>query len=356
MISVDKFLSLLEKSHFQQWLFCLLLVIYLGGCTRDIEPVQLSGATMGTTWHISYIKPKVAPDQAHLQSGVEEILDTVNQRMSTYLAESEISQFNALETNTWFAVSPDVFAVLSAALAVGRQSEGAYDVTVGPLVELWGFGSSGVVSSPPKAPEIAVQMRQIGQGNLRLDSTNSHIMKLEDLSLDFSSLAKGYAVDRVADWMISKGVDRFMIEVGGELRLSGLSGRGDFWRIAIEQPEAPGGSVAATMDLIDVAVATSGDYRNYFEANGQRYSHMIDPRSGYPIAHDLVSVTVVHQSCMIADAWATALTVLGSERALAVAQAQGLAVYFIRRVGDDFEHSHTSLFSDFLAPPDSLDR
>jgi thiamine biosynthesis lipoprotein len=354
MTSVDKFLPLLEKSHFCKWLFCLLLVVSLGGCSGDVEPVQLSGATMGTTWHISYIKPKVIPDQDQLQSGVEEILETVNQRMSTYLAESEISQFNAAEANTWFTVSSDVFTVLSTALDVGRQSEGAYDVTVAPLVELWGFGSSGVVSHPPKELEITALMRQIGQGNLRLDDTNSSILKQRDLSLDFSSLAKGYAVDRLADWMISKGVDRFMIEVGGELRLSGLSGRGDFWRIAIEQPEAPGGSVAATMDLTDVAVATSGDYRNYFEADGQRYSHMIDPRSGYPIAHDLVSVTVVHQNCMIADAWATALTVLGSERALAVAQAQGLAVYFIRRVGDDFEHSHTSLFSDFLAPPGSL--
>ena len=353
MISVDKFLSLPEKSHFQKWLFCLLLVIYLGGCTRDIDPVQLSGATMGTTWHISYITPKVVPDQDQLQSGVEDILETVNQRMSTYLPESEMSQFNTLETNTWFKVSPEFFAVLSAALEIGRQSEGAYDVTVAPLVELWGFGSSGVVSHPPKALEITTQMLNIGQGNLRLDRANAHIMKLQELSLDFSSLAKGYAVDRVAEWMISKGVDRFMIEVGGELRLSGISGRGDSWRIAIEQPEAPGGSVAVTMGLTDVAVATSGDYRNYFVAEGQRYSHMIDPRSGYPIAHDLVSVTVVHQNCMIADAWATALTVLGSERAMAVAQAQGLAVYFIRRVGGDFEHSHTSLFSDYLASPGS---
>jgi thiamine biosynthesis lipoprotein len=140
-----------------------------------------------------------------------------------------------------------------------------------------------------------------------------------------------------------------MVELGGEMRLSGLSGRGDGWRIAIEQPESSGRSVAATINLTDMAVSTSGNYRNYFEADGKRYSHIIDPRTGYPVAHDLVSVTMVHPNCMIADAWTTALMVLGAERGMAVAQAQGLAVYFIRRVNGKFVHSHTPLFSAYLS-------
>jgi thiamine biosynthesis lipoprotein len=146
----------------------------------------------------------------------------------------------------------------------------------------------------------------------------------------------------------AQGVRRYMVEVGGEMRLSGLSGRGDPWRIAIEEPKISERSIAITLSLTDVAIATSGDYRNYFEANGRRYSHSIDPRTGYPVTHDLVSVTVVHQSCMMADAWATALTVLGAEKAMAVAQAQGLAVYFIRRLDDEFVHSQTPLFSAYL--------
>lgn len=352
MTSVVKFLSTLQQSHLREWLFCLLLAVCLAGCSRKVEPVQLTGTTMGTTWHVSYIGATPGPSPDQLQSGIEGLLEQLNLSMSTYLADSQISQFNALEANTWFRTSPDFFQVLSTALEVGRQSEEAYDVTVAPLVDLWGFGPGGIVSLPPTEQEIAALMNRVGQSNLRLDKENFSVMKLNNLSLDFSSLAKGYAVDRVAEWLLEKGVDRFMVEVGGEMRLSGLSGRADLWRIAIEQPENSSRSVAITINLTGAAVATSGDYRNYFEVDGQRFSHMIDPRSGYPIAHDLVSVTVVHPSCMIADAWATALAVLGADRAMVVAQAQGLAVYFIRRVGDDFVHSHTPLFSDYLAPPE----
>jgi thiamine biosynthesis lipoprotein len=351
MTSVVKFLSTPQKkSHLSEWLFFFVQKGFLAGCSREVAPVQLAGETMGTTWHVSYIEPSagLSPDQ--LQSGIEGLLEQINLSMSTYLGDSQISQFNALETNTWFKATPDFFQVLSAALEVGRQSEGAYDITVAPLVELWGFGPGGVISRPPTEQEVAALMGRIGQGNLRLDSQNVSVMKLSDLSLDFSSLAKGYGVDRIAQWLREKGVDRFMVEVGGEMRLSGLSGRGDLWRIAIEQPENIGRSVATAINLTGTAVATSGDYRNYFEADGQRYSHMIDPRSGYPITHDLVSVTVVHPSCMTADAWATALAVLGAKRAMVVAQAQGLAVYFIRRVGDELVHSHTPLFADYLVP------
>jgi thiamine biosynthesis lipoprotein len=239
--------------------------------------------------------------------------------------------------------------VLEAALEVGRDSDGAYDVTVGPLVDLWGFGPGESISTPPAAQDIDALMERIGQDGLRLDRAASSVMKLGELSLDFSSLAKGFAVDEVADWLLAQGVDRFMVEVGGELRLAGASGRGDPWRIAIERPESTGRSAVAALGLTDVAVATSGDYRNYFEVDGQRFSHMIDPRTGRPVAHDLVSVTVVHPRCMLADAWATALSVLGAADAMAVAQAQGLAVYLIRRVGDDFVYSHTPAFSRYLA-------
>jgi len=299
---------------------------------------------------VSYIDPPAGLSPDKLQSGIESLLEQIDLDMSTYLASSQISQFNALEKNTWFKATPDFFQVLRTALEVGRQSEGAYDVTVAPLVELWGFGRGGVISHPPAEQEVTALMGRIGQGNIRLDHKNVSVMKLSDLSLDFSSLAKGYGVDRVAQWLSENGVDRFLVEVGGEMRLSGLSGRGDVWRIAIEQPENTNRSVATIISLTDAAVATSGDYRNYFEADGQRYSHMIDPRSGYPITHDLVSVTVVHPSCMTADAWATALAVLGARRAMAVAQAQGLAVYFIRREGDELVHSHTPFFADYLAP------
>ena len=336
------------QSHSREWLFCLLALFLLAGCDRQTPPVQLGGDIMGTTWGVSYIEgpPELTPDQ--LQQGVEALLAQVNLSMSTYRPDSEISEFNAIDTQTWFSSSAEFFAVLVAALDVGQKSEGAYDVTVGALVDLWGFGPGDIIDVPPAKGEIADLMSRVGQVNLRLDAQNRSILKQSDLSVDVSSLAKGYAVDRVAQWLSAQGVRRYMVEVGGEMRLSGLSGRGDPWRIAIEEPKVSERSIAIALSLTDVAIATSGDYRNYFEADGRRYSHSIDPRTGYPVTHDLVSVTVAHQSCMMADAWATALTVLGAEKAMAVAQAQGLAVYFIRRLDDEFVHSHTPLFSAYL--------
>ena len=338
------------QSHSREWLFCLLALFFLVGCDRQIPPIQLGGDIMGTTWGVSYIEgpPELTPRQ--VQAGVEALLARVNLSMSTYRTDSEISEFNAVDTQTWFSSSAEFFAVLKAALDVGQKSKGAYDVTVGALVDLWGFGPGNMIEDPPAKDEIADLMSGVGQANLRLDVQNGRILKQSNLSVDVSSLAKGYAVDRVAEWLSAQGVSRYMVEVGGEMRLSGLSGRGDPWRIAIEQPKVSDRAIAITLSLTDVSIATSGDYRNYFEAEGRRYSHSIDPRTGYPVTHDLVSVTVVHQSCMMADAWATALTVLGAKDAMAVAQAQGLAVYFIRRLDDEFVHSQTPLFAAYLPP------
>jgi FAD:protein FMN transferase len=338
------------QSHSRGWLFCFLWAFFLAGCERQPEPVQLAGDSMGTTWHVSYISDSPELTNVQVQHGIEAQLEQVNRSMSTYMNDSEISRFNALDPHTWFETSPEFFTVLSAALDVGQKSKGAYDVTVMPLVNLWGFGPKGITDTAPHARDITRLLEQVGQDHVRLDSENHRVMKLRELSLDFSSLAKGYGVDRIAQWLSAQGIHRFMVEVGGEMRLGGLSARDDPWRIAIEQPESSGRSVAVTIALSDVGIATSGDYRNFFEAEGRRYSHLIDPRTGYPVAHDLVSVTVVHASSMIADAWATALTVLGAERAMAVAQEQGLAVYFIRRVGDEFVHSHTPLFTPYLGP------
>jgi thiamine biosynthesis lipoprotein len=351
MILAARVLPVPRQSHSREWLFCLFIMVSLAACSGETPPTQLAGATMGTTWHVSYLPAASAPAVEDLQLGIEAQLEQVNSSMSTYRPDSEISRFNALDSGEWFIASPDFFRVLTTALDIGQLSEGAYDVTVAPLVDLWGFGPDGIVDEPPSDHEIALLMPQVGQNKLQVDAERFGVMKRSALTVDFSSLAKGFAVDQVAEWLLAQGIERFMVEVGGEMRLSGLSGRGDPWRIAIEQPEISRREIATTVSLSDVALATSGDYRNYFELNGQRYSHSIDPRTGYPVAHDLVSVTVVHSSCMIADAWATALTVLGAERAMVVAKTQGLAVYFIRRVEDGFDQSHTPQFSRYLGEP-----
>jgi thiamine biosynthesis lipoprotein len=324
---------------------CLAL---LGACGERQATLQLAGQSMGTSWHVTVIEAPGTPSTAALQAGIEGVLEAVEASMSTYRRESEISRFNRAPPGEWQTLSGDFYTVLAAALEIGAQSGGAYDVTVAPLVELWGFGAAGGIDEPPPEQSIREMLERVGQQRLQLDGERQRVRKLGEVSLDLSSIAKGYAVDRIAGWLVQQGMDRYLVEVGGEMKLSGLSMRGDPWRIAIEKPAAGGRSVAVAVSLTDVGVATSGDYRNFFEAGGRRYSHTIDPRTGYPVDHELVSVTVVHPSAMTADAWATALTVLGPADGAAVAEARALAVYFITRKGKSFEVSHTPAFEPYL--------
>lgn len=344
--------NVLEKSHLKRWLFCyvLLICILLQGCAAE-EPVrELSGHTMGTTWHVTYTPSgglrDVAPDDVH--QAIAEILDDVNRSMSTYRADSEISQFNQTNPAQWFAVSEQFMTVLQAAIDIGNASQGAYDVTVGPLVNLWGFGPDASNDIVPEEIELMELLGQVGQRHLTVDKPAHRILKSDALSLDFSSIAKGYGVDRVADWLGRSGVKDYLVEVGGEMRLLGKNPKGSAWRIAIEQPESTVGTVATAISLSNAALATSGDYRNYFEVNGKRYSHTIDPRTGYPIVHDLVSVTVVHASAMIADGWATAFMVMGAQQAMEVALEQHLAVYLIQRTASDHYSSYSPEFAQYL--------
>ena len=338
------------RSHSREWLFCVVTLLALNACGRGEAPVQVNGAVMGTTWNLTYLSSGTSADAAAVHRGVQAELDAVNAALSTYLDDSEISRFNADHGADWIALSADFLTVLEAALQVGRQSGGAYDVTIAPLVDLWGFGPGGPVTSPPAAERIELLLAQVGQRHLELDTGRGAARKLSPVSVDFSSLAKGYAVDRAAAWLLQQGIENFLLEVGGEMRLSGLSARGDAWRVAIEQPLPDRRDPAAVVVLSDLAVATSGDYRNYFEIDGRRYSHTLDPRTGRPVEHDLVSVTVVHPSAMLADAWATALAVLGEGAGRTVARDRGLAVYFIHRTADGFSHSHTPAFEPYLDP------
>ncbi|MCR9104769.1 MAG: FAD:protein FMN transferase [Gammaproteobacteria bacterium] len=303
---------------------------------------------MGTTWQVTYLPVAGAPERTAVEQLIVAQLDAVNESMSTYREDSEISRFSTAPVGVPLSVSQGFLEVLQAALAVGERSQGAYDVTLAPLVELWGFGPAEPLDEPPAHQRIVDVLAQTGQAALQVDRSALTVTKLAPRSLDFSSLAKGYAVDRVALALEAAGIGRYLVEVGGEMRVAGLSHRDDLWRVAIEQPDAASRSVARTIELTDAAIATSGDYRNFVEFNGQRYSHSIDPRTGYPVLHDLVSVTVVHPSAMLADAWATALLVLGAQEAGQVARRHHLAAYFIRRQGEALQHTFTEDFSRYI--------
>lgn len=301
---------------------------------------------MGTWYHISWSGEAGGPDTSVVQAGVERILEHVNASMSTYLPDSEISRFNDLNPGEWFTPTAGLLQVFEQARQVSLASDGAYDVTVAPLVDLWGFGPERH-STPPGIDEINATLAWVGEQYIELDD-GGRMRKLRPLQLDLSSIAKGYGVDRVSLWLSEQRIDNHMVEIGGEIRVRGLSPRGSPWRIAVEQPDPLQREVAAVLELVDVAVATSGDYRNFFELDGERYSHTIDPHTGRPVRHELVSVTVLQPSAAMADAWATALATLGRQRSLQLAEALGLPVYLISREGDGFRVDKSTAIETYL--------
>ena len=327
----------------------LLAFCCLAGCAADERPVQMGGAVFGTTWSLTYLGAPDGVSPTQVQSEVNAAFALVNESMNHYDPTSLISEFNALPAQTPIEVDWDFTYVLSAAIELTDATRGAYDVSVSALSDLWGFGPEGPRQFPDAA-DIEMTLTQVGVAQLHWESKTRTLSKrAPGLKLDFSSLAKGYAVDLGADALEDLDIPHFMLEVGGEVRVRGSSPRGDAWRIAVERPD-PGAQrgIQAALTVSDTGIATSGDYRNFFERDGQRYSHLIDPRSGYPIHHDVVSVTVVHGSAMMADAWATALTVLGSAEAMVLAEERGLAVYLLKRSGDTLEAFSSTAMAQWM--------
>jgi thiamine biosynthesis lipoprotein len=307
-----------------------------GGAIRDF-----SGRSMGTSWSVRLV---AAPDDAcgYLQAGLQQQLDLVVAEMSHWEADSDLGRFNRAGEGSWQALQPAFFDVLSFAMDVGRASGGAYDPCAGALVNLWGFGPHGRFDQPgfvrPSDELVAEARARLVERPVLLEREGRRALQPGGVQLDLSSVAKGYSVDRLAHYMKTHGVQHYLVEVGGELRGAGVKPDGQPWWVALEEvgDVAPAASADASpaelvLALHGLAVATSGDYRRYFELDGRRYSHTIDPRSGMPIANELASVTVVHAQCMAADAWSTALTVLGPEQGLRMAERQGLAARFVAR-------------------------
>ena len=303
-----------------------------------VEALHMSGRTMGTTYNVKYRPTPNTPTLKAMQREVDALLAEINHTMSTYDQESELSRFNRLRTTDWVPASGSLRAVLKAALEIGAQSEGAFDITVGPLVNLWGFGPEVHPDRIPLEREIAAARMRSGLDKITLNDTQQAIRKHRpDVFLDLSGIAKGYGVDQVAELMTTHGIDHYMVEIGGEIRVHGLKEHDTPWRIAIEKPLPSERSVQTMLALSDIALATSGNYRNFFEIAGRRYSHTIDPTTGWPVDNHLVSVTVLAETSMRADGWATAFQVLGPERGMAIAERLNLPVLFVVERDGQFE-------------------
>ena len=339
-----KLSCLWQTTLFASWRSVFLLVIVvLNGCSNKPEVLTISGTKMGTTYHITIIADQLPPDD--LEQQIEQLLSKVDNSMSTYKKDSEISQFNRLSVGKTMTISNEFLEVVKISQKIWQLSNGAFDPTIGPLVDLWGFGPGERHDSIPSAKAIVQTKAQIGFDSVVLEENN--LSKTKPVALDLSAVAKGYAVDRVADLLEMLALPDYLVEIGGEIRVSGFNADGVAWRIAMEQPQLFA-EVDQVIAITDIAVATSGDYRNYFERDGVRYSHTIDPKTGMPIDHNLASVTVLSESCAVADAWATAFSVMGAEKSLELAEQLDLPAYMLVRENGAFVSKNSSSFNFFV--------
>lgn len=321
--------------------------LLLGACGGQRAPVfELNGSTMGTSFSIKL--PAMPPDvdPQDLQSSVESLLAEIELSMSTYRIESEISRFNASESTDWQPVSGDLCRAAEQSLEISRLSSGAFDITVGPLVNLWGFGPDGDVRSPPSESDIAAARKRVGFKHLETDCSIPAIRKnVADLYLDLSAYAKGLAVDKVAEVLDQLQTPDYLVEIGGEMKLKGHNADREKWAVAIEEPLTGERRIHSIYRLTDVSVATSGDYRNFFESNGVHYSHTIDSKTGRPVTHKLASVTVVAETAAFADAMATALLALGPDEGMALASREDIATLFLLHGTSGFEERMSPAFA-----------
>ena len=284
------------------------------GCSLPLKIYVFSGQTMGTTYSVKIISESPVIDHGKIQKGIDSVLIVVNQHLSIWNPNSEISQFNQSKQQTLIMVSPHLRNVISKSLEISKETDGAFDITVFDLMSLWGFGpnpSAGL----PTADQIEAIKNRMGYQNIILEPEG--VRKLNpDIKLDVNAIAKGYGVDQVFEWILENGFKNIFVEIGGEVRCAGKNQSGQLWMVGIIDPKisaSPGDELSAIVNLDGKAMATSGNYRNFIKKNGQIWGHTIDPRTGFPVETDVLSVTVITNSCMEADGWATALMVLNFE-------------------------------------------
>jgi thiamine biosynthesis lipoprotein len=317
--------------------------------SRKSGLLTLNGFTMGTSYTVKINEPRSKFDPLQIKKSIDTLLDDLNAKMSTYLPDSELSRINQSRSTEWLNISDDLYEVIKQAVNIYNLSEGAFDITIGPLVNLWGFGPDKKPASVPDDRQIQILLNTMGTNKIHLNDFPKAIKKEDiDVYIDLSGIAKGYAVDRIADLLQYQfSINNFMIEIGGEIRAKGINPDKQSWRIGIEKPVGQQRSVERIINLDNTGMATSGDYRNYFVDNGIHYSHFIDPRTGKPVTHPLVSVTVLHSESMIADAWATALQVLGHEKGINLVNKFNLPVFFIIKTHDGYDEVMSDSFRQY---------
>jgi thiamine biosynthesis lipoprotein len=339
----------LNQKRAADWILLLFFLFLISGCSNPNQRQQstLSGSTMGTVWSAKFITTAASQlTESEINEAISAELQRVDQLLSTYRENSELSKFNRNPSTEWVTVSKDFVKVMAEATSISQLTHGAFDVTVAPVVNLWGFGADGNINEIPSQYAIKQALERIGYQKIEIDIVNQRLRKLiSEISVDLSAIAKGYAVDQVALLLEKLGIKEYLVEIGGELKAKGNNLTNIAWKVGVEVPTPQLRQVYQAIQLVDEGIATSGDYRNYYEIAGQRFAHTIDPVTARPVKHTLASVTVIAPNTMEADGWATALMVLGVEKGFAIAEQQQLAVLFISRTSDSFTDRATTAFS-----------
>ncbi|MFJ5287716.1 FAD:protein FMN transferase [Pseudomonas sp. NPDC088429] len=312
----------------------VVLAAFLAACGEGESMESFGGPTMGSTYSIKYVRHAGDADSAQVRSEVEGILAEVDQQLSTYRNDSDIERFNALPANSCQTMPASVLELIRVGGLLSAQSEGSYDLTVEPLMNLWGFGPQGREEKVPDAAALAEVMQRVGHQHLHING--DQLCKDAAVEVDFNSIAAGYAVDTIAARLDAMGIHDYLAEATGELKAKGKKLDGSPWRIALEEPRDDQQIAERIIDVDGYGVSTSGDYRNYFLQDGRRYSHTFDARTGAPVLHDLASVTVIHPSALMADGLSTLLLILGPERAMDYAEKHDIGAFLVIRADTGF--------------------
>lgn len=323
---------------------CCASLLGLTACQPNNEIIELAGAIQGTTYHIKLVREPRTVDIATLQEEIDRIFQDIDLKLSNYREDSEISQLNARKSADWITVSPEIAELIGIARQVSERTQGCYDLTIKPLFDLWGFSKEQ--NRVPRADEISQALRHVGMPLLELDLEHSRLRKRDpQVQIDLSSIAQGYTVEAVAQQLERHGIRSYLVEIGGEMKVKGQKPNGSRWRVAIEKPTPYTREVQKTLDIHQesgTAIMTAGTYRHFFEDQGQMYSHILDPRTGRPVTHHLLSVTILHDDPTWADAWDTALLCVGETEAMRIAEAEHLKVLLISAQGQ--------ILQEYLSP------
>ena len=330
-----------------------LLLATLVGCEKPVAErpmLEVHGRTMGTFYGVKVVGDFPGGQQA-LQTQVDSLLKHYNDEISTYDPNSSLSKFNQQQTSTPFPVSQEMADIVISALRVGQRTQGVLDVTIGPLVNLWGFGPDKRPIKTPTEEQITAARQRVGIQHLHVDVSADHAALRKDVPniyVDLSTIGEGFGADKVAEFLESRGVHNYLVEIAGASRSRGVNAKGDPWKLAIQKPTDELDEVQAIIKPDGRAISTSGSYRNYYELDGKRYSHIIDPATGKPITHRLVSATVITPTSLEADGLDTALMVMGPEKAMAFAKQQRLAVYLVIKTDKGFKAEYSEAFKPYL--------